>query len=944
MLCLNEAVLDDFARGRLRDGALAEAEVHLDTCPSCRDVVMVLAGGAPASSSGFGVEAMVEPEIPRGAELGRYLVIEPIGQGAMGRVYLGYDPTLDRRVALKVLRSGREGAPSVTRSQVQAARDERVFREAQALARLSHPNVVAVYEAGRGDAGVFLAMEYVAGSTLRAFLASLTAAQQRLSRVCEAFMQAGEGLLAAHGAGLVHRDFKPENVLVGADGRVRVTDFGLATRHALEGEEGRAPGIAGTPAYMAPEQLRGERATPASDQFSFCVALHEALFGVRPFAGQSPAELQKAMESGEPSRGTGAVGAVGAVPARVAAVVKRGLAARPEERYPSMAELLADLRAATAPRRRALVASIAAMLMLLGASAVAMGAREKAAPDPCAGGDARALSVWSEETKGALERALGATAVPSAAEEAARATGGLDAYARAWRQAYRATCEATAVRHEQSPEVLDARMHCLQRRLDALGALREALSRSDAETLAAAGEAVLHLPALSDCADAVSLSAMDPRPRAPALAARLHELERQLANVDAARLAGRYAEARTLAGELLPEAQAIGHRPTLASTRLLKAAVARRAGAIAEAEAEAREALFAAEAGRDDRTAAEAWLELVACAGERGAFASALDLGRHAEAAIARVGEVPLLAATLHHQRGVSLTTLGKLDEAGKELETARALSTKVLGEAHVDVARTLSALGNLARARGDFEGALSLHRQALAIDARALGEEHPATARHHHNIGGILRVLGKLDEALVSYRRALDLETHGLGARHAATALTRNSIALVYLEKNEPAAARGELSQALEVLSERVHPDRGLVLHNLGLAAQLEGKHEEALRDFDAAEAVLTVALGAGHAQVAAVAASRGKSLRALGREVPGRAAAEVHSVVPAAASAVEVRPVVTAATSAAEVRPAASATASLTPKAPPAAPRRSPAREMRDAYGAAESWDTRP
>jgi tetratricopeptide (TPR) repeat protein/tRNA A-37 threonylcarbamoyl transferase component Bud32 len=846
MACLDEAALDDFVGGRLHGDARGRVESHLDACAQCRDVVVVLAGGDPTGA----------PGLARGAEIGRHLVLEPIGRGAMGVVYLAYDPTLDRKVALKVIRPER----------ADEERAERMLREAQALARLSHPNVVAVYDAGRSDAGVFVAMEYVEGATLRAWLAR----EARSWRdVCRVFGQAGAGLRAAHEAGLVHRDFKPDNVLVGADGRVRVTDFGLARSSPEAPPAGadlgsidatRSHALVGTPAYMAPEQLAGERASAASDQFAFAVALYEALHGARPFAGTTLLGLKSAIEHGAPPQGK--------IPGRLAAVVRRGLAARPEARYPSMAALLDDLaRAVTPARGRALLA--AGAIAVLGAAALVRALRPAPMSDPCGGGDARSAAVWSASRRADLERALGASQTPAAAAIASRASAGLDDYARAWRTSYRATCEATNVRHEQSADVLDARMHCLETRLDALGAVAGALTRADPDTAASASDAVSQLPAIADCDDTVSLAAMDPRPRAPDVAARLADVERRLADAQAIGLAGRYDDARAAIAPLVKEATEIAYRPIVAESHLLAATFARRAGAYPDASREADQALFAAEAGRDDRRAARAWLELVAIAGERGATSEVQDLGRRAEAALARVGSPAELVGTLRHQRGVAFTTAGALPEAKVELEAALALREKVRADS-TDVARTVSALGNLARARGDLEEALATHRRALAIDERALGEGHPATARHFHNIGGVLRLLGRRDEALASYQRALALEGCGSGARHPATALTHNSIAILYLEAKDPARARGELDIALPILEEAGHPDRGLVLHNLGIAAQLEGNHKEALARFDAALAVLRPAYGEDHERVKAVLASRAVSLRALGPARP--------------------------------------------------------------------------
>ncbi|HRI49207.1 MAG TPA: serine/threonine-protein kinase [Pseudomonadota bacterium] len=276
------------------------------------------------------------------ARIGRYAVLRPLGEGGMGVVYAAYDEELDRKVAVKLLRSV---APPG------AERRARLIREAQALARVSHPNVVSVYEVGEADGQVFIAMEFIDGATLTAWQAS----GPSWDEVLQMYRAAGEGLDAAHRAGLVHRDFKPDNVLVGKDGRARVADFGLA--RGLRSEESlpaALPGtpdrpalvsltlqgaILGTPAYMSPEQHRGETADSRSDQWSFCAALYAALYGMAPFAGDTLAALSANVQAGRlrpaPAGST--------VPARINAALRRGLAAAPEERYAAMAELLSAL-------------------------------------------------------------------------------------------------------------------------------------------------------------------------------------------------------------------------------------------------------------------------------------------------------------------------------------------------------------------------------------------------------------------------------------------------------------------------------------------------------------------------------------------------------------------------------------------------------------------------
>ncbi len=285
-----------------------------------------------SASSGAPGESLV-----RGARLGRYTILEQLGQGGMGVVYTAYDPELDRRVAIKLVRTA--GAES----------SARLLREAQALARLSHPNVVGVFDVGTFGEAVFVAMEHVDGVTLSAWLRD----DRERAQVVAMFTAAGRGLAAAHAAGLIHRDFKPDNVLVGKDGRPRVVDFGLARAAetvpaplegtvpptAAVGDLTATGAIMGTPAYMAPEQFLGVPADARTDQFSFFVALYEALYGQRPFEGETFASLSMNVSQGKvrpaPARTS--------VPQKLRAVLLRGLRPSPDARHPSMEAVLRAL-------------------------------------------------------------------------------------------------------------------------------------------------------------------------------------------------------------------------------------------------------------------------------------------------------------------------------------------------------------------------------------------------------------------------------------------------------------------------------------------------------------------------------------------------------------------------------------------------------------------------
>jgi serine/threonine protein kinase len=292
-----------------------------------------------------------EPEM----RIGRFLVRSQIGAGGNAVIYAAWDEENDRQVAIKLLRDDRSFRPD-TRA--------RFLREAKAMARLRHPNVVRIYEVGvhggppHGERQVFLAMEYVEGQSLRAWVEH---EQPSTELILDRYVEAGRGLAAAHAAGLMHRDFKPDNAVLGSDGLVRVVDFGLARstrgtdsfqtieeltpglRAALDsGQDILATiGLSGTPAYMALEQHFGRPTDARADQFAFCVAVWEALFGQRPYQGQTAGAIARAIETGkicEPPRDK-----PGTVPRGVRKALERGLAAEPGGRWPTMDELLVEL-------------------------------------------------------------------------------------------------------------------------------------------------------------------------------------------------------------------------------------------------------------------------------------------------------------------------------------------------------------------------------------------------------------------------------------------------------------------------------------------------------------------------------------------------------------------------------------------------------------------------
>ncbi|NOJ80590.1 protein kinase domain-containing protein [Myxococcus xanthus] len=370
--CPDENLLAAFVSGSAPVGKVAVVEAHLDSCADCRALVAAVAASSSLSGA-VAVEreaeaptrwdtgaatlpdARAEPVLPPGTRLGAYLLQGVLGMGGMGVVYAADDLRLGRRVALKLLRPLLAGAQDQGR--------ERLLREAQSMARLSHPNVLPLFELGTAEGHDFLAMEWVDGATLADWLRER---ERPWWDVLEVFLAAGAGLAAAHRAGMVHRDFKPSNVLVGRDGRVRVTDFGLARRGTAASPEAPADvsegaskasmftewgQAAGTPAYMSPEQRAGRAVDARGDQYSFCVALHEALHGERP--GHLAVSAAPRTSS---------------VPRHLRTALARGLANAPEDRFPSMEALMAVLSLPSPAwgRRSILALAGAGFLVVLG--------------------------------------------------------------------------------------------------------------------------------------------------------------------------------------------------------------------------------------------------------------------------------------------------------------------------------------------------------------------------------------------------------------------------------------------------------------------------------------------------------------------------------------------------------------------------------------------------
>jgi tetratricopeptide (TPR) repeat protein len=868
----------------------------------------------------------VEPEedtlAPGQMVADRYTVLELLGQGGMGRVLAAYDARLDRRVALKLLRYKAAGTGSDS-----GQGSSPLIREAQAMARLSHPHVVAVYDSGTLEDGrLFIAMEYVQGQTLRQWQAG----QRRSWReVLQAYLAAGRGLAAAHGAGLIHRDFKPDNVLVGEDGRVRVTDFGLARSKlapsAMASQQELPQGslaaftlagaIIGTPAYMALEQLQGRAADVRTDVFSFCASLYEALHGRLPFPGTSVEELTQAQLDAKVAPPE----AASEVPAWVSRTVLQGLHADPTQRPVSMEAVLAALEADPEARRAARhrLFALASVMVALSGLAVWGWARQQG--PGCAGLEAQLAGVWDQPTKSRVRQALAGTGLSYAQDTADRVVVTLDAYASQWVKQRVEVCEAPALSQGARLGSLALLQEaCLERRRSQLRALTELLARGpDKALLAKAAEAAQALPPLSDCMDAQALTAAVPPPEEPALRVRVEALEKQLDRLEALHTAGKYQEGLTLAEQLRPQVEPVGHAPLSARALLLIARLRASTGDYAQAESLARQAIVLGARGRDVRVVVDGWglvsrvvyfqgrgqevlllvpvLEAVAeLSGDDEVRARALNeqsIALHSanklheatqkdELALAlwqkvRGADHPDVASALQ-RLGTDLVMLGQYEEAGRLLERALEIQRKVLGPEHPQTAAVLLRMALLRGAQARYEEQLALSEEALAILRKASGAENPQVVWHSATVGHVLQQLGRYEEAQQRYEYTLAWQEKALGRDSPLLIGLRSELGTVLADRGRYEEAARLQQQALahrEGREEEEEPSEPRLHSNLGRTLLELGRHELAQKHCEWGLLWAEKSLGTEHPDLAPFLNALGAVLTARGRYEQARA-----------------------------------------------------------------------
>ena len=766
--------------------------------------------------------------LERGVAIGRYVVLGVAGEGAMGVVYRAYDPELQREVALKLLRP-----TAAARLEVASAR---LRREAQAMARVSHPNVLPIYDTGTFAGQVWIAMEFLRSEVLSEWLAS---ARRTTAEIVAMFSMTGRGLAAAHASGLVHRDFKPQNVLIGADNRPRVTDFGLARAIASGDEDrGRAEGndpmpdaeltlagrVVGTPRYMAPEQHDGAVVDARADQFAFCVALYEALYRVTPFVGDNLAQL--AVRKHE--RRLAEVGRDADVPGWLHRVILRGLEPDPSRRFATMDDLLVALSDDPRGRRRRILAWATGGIVV--AAGLAGANRWLANPRPCEDAARKLVGVWDDDRRARVGSAIRDTGVPYADTVIVTVQSMLDEYAAQWISKHNEACAATKVHGEQSNEFLDARIVCFDAARADVAAVVDLLEAADDTMVEEAVRTVASLRGITECDARPELLQIDRAPPDAESVATIATIDETLSRGRALLAAGKEADAALVLEPALVAARELGFNPVLAeAARLLSDATG--SADVERGRVLALEALAAALAGNARRTAADALLALV--------YIDAYAL-KHTESARQWAGIAdPLIASLGDERQEITLINLRAITAfAAGELELGEELAAEAVSRARAassDPSRLAGLLGNLGAtmaSRGRLVAARAYLSDALEILEATLGPDHPKTLAASGNLATVDIYEQRIDDAVARLEANLAREERVLAPEHPQKMATLNNLANALRLRGDNAGALALHRRILGMRERRYGPNSADVaqsLHNLSVALRLDGQLAEA-------------------------------------------------------------------------------------------------------------------
>ncbi len=776
--------------------------------------------------------------------IGRYRMREELGRGGFGAVYAARDPELGRDVAVKLVLP-RKG-------QKDPKWEARLVREAQTLAQVEHPNVVTVYDVGvdTDSGGVYVVMELLDGVSARKWTKGKGGPKPAREHVVDAYIGAARGLGAAHAMGIVHRDFKPDNVMITGAGEAKVIDFGLA-RDVGELDSTRisdAPSVSssgsgshqltsmgtvmGTPPYMAPEQHALGEIGPAADQYAFCVSLFEALYGVRPFVGDDIEALyaaKLALKVAVPAKGHG-------VSRALHRVALKGLAPKPEARWPSMDALAEALAAAAQPRRRAL--TLGAVGVGVVALAVVAAQRGGVDDDPCASAASKVEEVWSPARAEALQaHVLGEVQGPDATVWTA-AQGRLDTRFRAWRASMDQACVAGDER----------RIECLEQWIGAANVVVTVLEEQSVVPGATMG-VVDTLPQLEQCG-LQSIAAADDVP-----------LRDGFTRARALARAGSGEDALRLADDLIDESRQTDDAGLMAQAMLSAGLVYAERERLEDARQVLIESNELASSVGLDAVAAEAAIVLVRVCGAMGRFDDAHQWVAVAEARMSRLGNPPYLRILLLGSRAFELVyegdyetaytislelvdlldgdefrferaramanvalnafELGRMHEARAVAAEARSIMVSVLGENHAAVGRMFADEGRYAAAAGEVEKGVADMQRAVELLEAAGGPNDPYALNTKRTLAHYLSRLGRHDESLTMLEQTYESTVALYGAVHVRTATTGFALADQYLMADRPDAAEPIVRDAILSLTELYGADSP----RLAVGAELLGR-----------------------------------------------------------------------------------------------------------------------
>ncbi len=754
----------------------------------------------------------------------RYVIVSELGRGGMGVVYEAEDRKLGRLVALKTHRC----KSSTGRQQL--------MQEAQAMAKLAHPNVVAVHDVGTWEAGVFLVADLVRGGSLEAW----QRAEHTWKDIVGVYIDAGRGIAFAHAAGLVHRDFKPANVLIGPDGRCQVTDFGIAlladsgphtdeTDATLEGLFSTSAPV-GTPAYMAPEQLLGLPADARSDQFSFCVALYEALFGQRPYPKTS---LQLAVEK-KPPKPTNR-----RVPRALMAALLRGLASHPSDRFETMHALLDRLQRTRSGGRRGLWAAGSVLAGLGIASAIATREGE----DPCASAPTP-LPTWSTEARSALAEVFAQD--DDAARRWPATQRSVDAFEREWVDTWRTVCMS---REDTTQEITHRSRRCLDEVRRDANATLSSLRRASGEHARTGLERVTAWTSPKECQHTAFVLAA-PSPPLFALQPQVAQLRQRMREID------NDAESGVDPDELEPRLEALRgpiarleHLPLQAELAFTEANVlfARDRTTMEPALVAAYQLARRAGHARFAALASSSLAQLLA--DELGRSEVGLAWAQIAVVEARHDGVPAVLAVKAELVLAIAWDMAGRWELAAAQYERALEAADRLDGEVRErQRAAILISVSGFEGARGNTERALQTGREAVETLERLDGHPTGHSLNALSNVGLALVDAGQFQDAKALFERELRERTALVGAEHPNHIGSRINLGMVAdrLRDHDEARTQYEAADRLIVrFFGDEHPDRALVAMNLAFILDAEGSPQQALELRQRAVQILTAARG---------------------------------------------------------------------------------------------------